>query len=302
MPEEVRARDGRDPMAPDVHQVAPLTEDGRRALGVSLHDLWERLPQTTLRIALAVDGAFLALYLFAIAFGLGTRARNLFFLLSLEGEGNPPSWWYGVQMLLVALVFLLLASRLFANDERIRKLKALFTVSAIGFAFISLDEIGEIHEEGSAFIARMKYVEQAEQWLNNTFFHIAHKLRGGGGVWLVVYTIIGVVLLIWLIPRAIEAYRIWPKQVATVALGFGIFSFSAAVLQVLGYLTKPMTSLHFAYVFVEQALKMGGISIGLYGAMQVLAAGADTLTQQLTGDVTKEADKPGVDPGQSPLA
>jgi hypothetical protein len=96
-----------------------------------------------------------------------------------------------------------------------------------------------------------------------------------------VYAIVGLAVLMWLVPRVIAAYKIWPKEVTTVAIGFGIFAFSAAVLQVLGYFTKSGTPLHVLYVVVEQSLKMSGISIALFGALKVLGASMQKLVQQL---------------------
>jgi hypothetical protein len=262
--------------APGEHRVGSDDE----ALRSTLMDLWDRLPVLTLRFALGVNALFVVLYLIGVAFF--AKAPNAFFLLSLEREGNPPSWWYGSQQLLVALVFLALASRMFEFDERIRPLRALFFASALGFTFISLDEVGELHELGSRMLLGIKGIQALETTFEHSVLHVKHHLHGGG-LWIVVYAIVGVVVLAWLIPRVVEAYKIWPREVITVGVGFGIFAFSAAVLQVLGYFTKSGTSIHVLYVVVEQALKMSGISIALFGALSVLSAGAQRLVQQLGG-------------------
>jgi hypothetical protein len=262
----------------DVGSVAPAPA----SLAESICALWEALPKRTLRVALAFDGALLALYVIGVLFAY--QNPNLFFLLDLEAEGNPPSWWYGSQQLLLALAFLLLASRLFDRIEDIRRFRALFLVSAIGFGFVSLDEVGEVHEIGSRILVDLKFIGHAEQWFEQSVLHIKHRLHGGG-IWIAVYALIGVVLLFWLVPQIIRAYKVWSRQVTTVAVGFGIFAFSAAVLQVVGYFTKRGTAAHFIYVFTEQALKMVGISIALYGVVQVVALGLTAVTRALADEV-----------------
>ena len=252
----------------------------RLALRDSLLDLWRRLPAAVLRTTLAIDGLFLAFYVLVMAFA--AKDHYIVVLLGLEGEGNVPTWWYGSQQLLVAIVFLLLASGLFSADQRLRPLRPLFIVSGLGFGFISLDEVGEVHEIGSRILGRVKEINVLEQQLVSAL-HIKHRVVGGGGLWIPLYTVIGIAMLVWLVPQVVNAFRVWPKQVTTVAIGFGVFAFSAAVLQVVGYFFKPESPAHNMYVFVEQGLKMVGISIALYGAVQVFAAGADLLTRRLAG-------------------
>jgi hypothetical protein len=273
----------RAPEALEGHGLSPGTV-GERLLGI-----WAGFPRAVLRVALTMDVTLLALYVVAVAFLI--KNPNAFFLLDLESEGNPPSWWYGSQQLLVALAFLLLASAVFTSCDRIRPLRPLFLVSGIGFAFVSLDEVGEVHEVGARILINVPAIGHAEQHLEYFLLHSLHQRHRlhGGGLWEIVYTVIGVALLVWLVPRVIEAYRIWPKQVARVAIGFGIFAFSAAVLQVLGWFTKQGTTVHQIYVFVEQGLKMVGITIALFGVVQVLAVGLAEITRQLTHEGVGDA-------------
>lgn len=249
-------------------------------LSDSLVAWWRAMPGVILKWALGIDALVLVLY------GMGAvffqRSPELYFLLNLEREGNPPSWWFGSQQLLVALVFLMLAAHVFASDERIRQFRALFLVSGLGFGFISLDEIGEIHEMISRFLVRYETVGSFLEDFEHNVFHVKHRIHGGGA-WIVIYAVIGIVLLFWLVPQIVKAFKVWPKAVGMVAAGFGTFAFSAAVLQVFGYFTKVGTSAHYIYVVVEQGLKMAGISVALYGALLVLSAGAVRLTQTLAG-------------------
>lgn len=247
---------------------------------------WGRLPAFALRWALAIDGVFLLLYLVGVTWF--SKNPNVAFLLSLEREGNPSTWWYGSQQLLVALAFLMLTVRLFEGDDKIRPFRSLFMVSALGFGFISLDEVGEIHEIGSRILVLNRSVGKFLEDFEHNVFHVKHRIHGGG-VWIVVYGIIGVVLLFWLVPQVIRAFRAWPKEVAIVGAGFLTFAFSAVVLQVYGYFTKVGSFKHTAYVFVSQGLKMGGMSVALYGVLLVLSAGAIGLTRRLASSAGAEA-------------
>jgi hypothetical protein len=238
------------------------------------------LPKRAFQLALVVDGVLLALYVIGLT--IGNHVYSLFFLLDLNAEGNPPSWWFGTQQFLVALTFLLLASWLFANDTRVQPVRKLFFAAGLGFLFISADEIGELHEYGSRILEQSRTVREFEGRIMH-LLHITHTLRGGG-LWIAIYVVIGVGLVIWAIPYVKKAYVLWRKQLLTAVLGFSIFAFSAAVLQVVGYFFHTGSTAHNIYVFIEQALKMFGISIVLYGAMQVLAECAGRLTRTVAGD------------------
>ena len=247
-------------------------------LAGTLEAWWTRLPRLVLTWALAFDALWLFIYVIGVRFF--SKSPDAAFLMSLEREGNPSTWWYGSQQLLVALVFLCLATRLFDSVDRIRRFRALFTMSALGFGFISLDEVGQIHEMGSRLIVLYRPIGKFLEDFEHHVFHVKHRVHGGG-VWIVVYSVIGVLVLIWLIPQLIRAFREWPREVLLVGAGFIVFAISAVVLQVYGYFTKVGTFKHTAYVFVSQGLKMSGISVCLYGALLVLSAGAIALTRSL---------------------
>lgn len=238
------------------------------------------LPKWVFRVALAVDATFLLLYVVGVTFAVSNR--TVFFLLDLNAEGNPPSWWFGTQQFLVALTFLIVASWMFANDTRVQPVRRLFLAAGLGFLFISADEIGELHEIGSRILAGLPAVRTFEGWVMRAL-HVTHNLRGGG-LWIPVYVVLGVALIIWAAPYAVKAYGLWRHQFLIVAMGFGIFAVSAAVLQVVGYFLPTGSTAHNIYVFVEQALKMFGISVVLYGAMQVLADCAGRLIRTLAGE------------------
>lgn len=242
--------------------------------------IWHELPLRALRTALIIDAVVIGLYLLALA--VASHNHNLFFLLDMEAEGNPPSWWYGTQQFLVGAVFLILSSGIFSSVRNIRDFRPLFFVAGLGFTYISLDEVGEVHEIGSRILINVHAIARAQMSLQ-TMLHVHHTPRGGG-IWLGVYFLMGIALLIWVVPRGIEAFKLWRKPATTFLVGFGIFVFSAAILQVVGYFTKEGTGIHDVYVITEQALKIGGISIALYGATQVLAEGLTILTRQLSGE------------------
>ena len=257
-----------------------VSAPSRVALAQTLEAWWATLPRVVLLWTLAIDVAWLTIYAIGVTFF--SKNPNVSFLMSLEREGNPSTWWYGSQQFLVALAFLCLATRLFDSVENIRRFRALFTMSALGFGFISLDEVGQIHEIGSRIIVLYRPIGKFLEDFEHTFFHVKHRIHGGG-VWIVVYLVIGLVVLIWLVPQIIRAFRAWPREVLIVGIGFLVFTISAVVLQVYGYFTKFGTFKHTAYVYISQGLKMGGISVCLYGALLVVSAGAIALTRQLAG-------------------
>lgn len=248
------------------------------ALAGTLEAWWAKLPRLVLTWVLAIDALWLVIYVIGVSFF--SKNPNVSFLMSLEREGNPSTWWYGSQQLMVALAFLCLTMRLFDSEERIRRFRSLFMVSALGFGFISLDEVGQIHEIGSRIIVLYRPIGKFLENFEHTVFHVKHRVHGGG-IWIAVYAVIGIIVLIWLVPQVVRAFKEWPREVMIVAAGFIVFAISAVVLQVYGYFTKVGTFKHFAYVFVSQGLKMTGISICLYGALLVLSAGAISLTHRL---------------------
>jgi len=262
------------------HSPAGPTDSDRGRTVSDLLATWRRLPTFVLRAALTIDG--IALLLYALAVGFMLKAPLLFFLFDLDAEGNPPSWWFGVQQLLVALVFLLLASRIFASDERLRPLRPLFVTAGIGFGIISLDEIGELHETISKLIEKSVKIRGFERRLTKSL-HVTHHLRGGG-LWIPLYAIIGIVALALLAPYFVKAYKLWRREVLTVVIGFAVFVASAALLQVVGYFFPIRSLAHRVYVFVEQGLKMGGVTIVLWGVAQVLSSGLERVTTLVAGD------------------
>lgn len=255
-------------------------DSGSTTVVASLSTLWSELPLRTLKTVLIIDAIVIGLYLAALAFA--TQNHNLFFLLDLESEGNPPSWWYGTQQLLVGIVFLLLATRIFDSVRDIKAFRSLFFAGGLGFTYISLDEVGEVHEIGSRILVNNHAVGVLVLQMQG-LLNIHHRIRGAG-VWIPVYAIIGTILLIWLVPRAIKAFRVWRGPATTFLIGFGIFAFTAAILQVAGYFTPEGTAIHDIYLITEQALKMAGISIALYGTTQVLASGLESVTQQVAAE------------------
>ena len=149
------------------------------------------IPRRILTFVLAVDVAWLLLYLLALA--TATHTPNLFFMMNLKAEGNPPTWWFGTQDMLVAITFLLLGSRLFASDSRVQPVRRLFLALGIGFACISADEVGQIHEKFAPMLEQNTAIKGGEEALMRAL-HVSHALHGGG-LWMVVYLIIGIALM-----------------------------------------------------------------------------------------------------------
>ena len=186
-----------------------------------------------------------------------------------------------MQMFLVGLVLLTLASRLFAAEARVWPLRRLFFVAGLGFVFFSADEIGEIHEFLSSWIVRHVPL------LMNTELRIARSLgfhhlttRGGGGAWIAIYAVIGVVTLYLLAPQIRLARRIWLRQSRAFVVGFGTLFFGGAVIGVFGFFFRQGSTGKYLETAVKQGVDFVGTSIALFAATWTLCLAAERLTRR----------------------
>ena len=87
------------------------------------------LPKRVLTIALSAD---IVLVVSLRAYGASAdrtpAAKPLIFLFDLNGEGNVPAWFSGMQLLLIGLAFFALALWFFQSDERVAPLRDSFLV------------------------------------------------------------------------------------------------------------------------------------------------------------------------------
>jgi hypothetical protein len=243
---------------------------------------WRRIPGNVLLGFLVADLVFVLVYLAGIVMGFaGHGTSTLFYLVDIDGEGNITAWYSGMQMLLVGLVLLALATRLFAADPRVWPLRRLFFVAGLGYVFFSADEIGEIHEFLSSWIARHVPV------LMNTELRVARSMgfhhltiRGGGGAWIAIYAVVGVVTLYLLAPEIRSARQIWPRQSRAFVVGFGTLFFGGAVIEVFGFFFRQGSTGKYLETAVKQGVDFVGTSIALFAVTWTLCSAAERLTRR----------------------
>jgi hypothetical protein len=252
---------------------------------------WRRIPGNVLLGFLVADLVFVLIYLAGIVMGFaGHGTSTIFYLVDIDGEGNITAWYSGMQMLLVGLVLLALATRLFAADARVWPLRRLFLVAGLGFVFFSADEIGEIHEFLSSWIARHVPL------LMNTELRVARSLgfhhltiRGGGGAWIAIYAVIGAVTLYLLAPQIRSAWQIWPRQSRAFVVGFGTLFVGGAVVEVFGFFFRQDTTGKYLETAIKQGVDFVGTSIALFAATWTLCVAAERLSRRSRESLSPDA-------------
>lgn len=232
------------------------------------------LARRLLAITLAMDLFWVVSYL--ALFAMGPTGARLLKVFDLDAEANPPAWWSGSQLLVIGLVALVLALRPFSDDERITPLRPALWAFGLGFVFLSADEIGGIHEDLAGLLRGQSIVRGI----------------GGEGVWMLVYTVIGVALIVLFARYAIRAWKLWPRESAIAAGGFALLIFGGALVETIGYVIGLKSAGIQYEIVVEEACEMIGASVLLYACMRMLTTvGAALLAKpgDVATDVVDEA-------------
>jgi hypothetical protein len=241
-------------------------------------DNWGLLPRRVLTAVLLVDAFFMVAYVVTQHLRVTPTTKPLIFLFDMNAEGNFSTWWQGIQLLLVGLVFLALTLWFFQGDERVAPLRRLFFVCGLAFAYFSADEIGQIHENASQMLQSWHWLNQVETKLFAAFGRRVHRFHGGS-LWIPLFAIIGICLIVWLWPQFKLAWKSWRREILLLAVGFGVLVFGAVVIESLGDLIpKNATTLRVIEVAIEETFESVGCSVVLYSVMRVVArAGAGVL-------------------------
>lgn len=168
--------------------------------------------------------------------------------LSLDAEASLPAWWAAVQLLLLASL-LGIASVRESRADRSEASRAL-AVAAFGAAYLSLDESVAIHEGITTALAGRSWIP--------TF-------NGDHGVWIFVYSIIGVLLVAILWRGIASLLRTNPTDTSLVALGAALFVLGGVVIEAIGY-TFPSR----AQVVVEEMLEFVGVAVMVWATYRML--------------------------------
>jgi hypothetical protein len=254
-------------------------------------DNWKTLARRALIGALALDLFFGIGFVITQHLPITPPTKPLIFLFNLNLEGNPPTWWQGTQLLLTGLCFLLLSAWFFQSQERVAPLRRLFMVCGLGFVYLSADEIGQIHEYLSRLLQSWHALNLLETYTLAALGKKVHRFHGGG-LWILVFGVIGLVLLWKLWPQLKLAWKLWRREILLFASGFAVLVLAATVIETLGcFIPKEMVSFKIFEVGVEETLEAIGSSIVFFSAVSVLAKAASGI---LPGSVERPAEQTNV--------
>jgi hypothetical protein len=219
-------------------------------------EAWRRLPRQLFATLLALDAVFVLLYLGAVAVHLAHS--RYFILFNLDAEANPPSWYSGTQLFLVAIGFFVLASRLIPERHKVAILRPLWLVLGIGFTLLSMDEIGSIHERIGSLL-----------WKLQIFNRI-----GFGDQWMWLYAIFGVVLVLIYRKQIVLVWREWRFEVLLFVVGFAVLVLGAFVIEAihLRFASHFHGIWNYLEVAVEEGFEMLGATILILPAFRILSS------------------------------
>lgn len=160
--------------------------------------------------------------------------------------------WFAASQLLVTGI--LLGSLGAFRRDRGRPSPAFFVLAGLLFAFLSLDEAVAIHERITEFTVRHAWVP---------------SFRGGHGVWIFVYAVLGAVILA-LGRRQLAAFWHRYRQPAQIMLAGAVLTVAGAVgLEILYYYLEDgaVTLIDEIQAAAEELLEMIGVSVVLMGVL-----------------------------------
>lgn len=216
---------------------------------------------------LAADALVVGLYVL-VAATVPVR-EVLFFMFDLNQEANFPSWYSSVQLLLVAIAMLALASPLFRDVPEVSALRRLWLVLGCGFVYLSADEGAVVHERASQILVQ----RQAAFASVLRALGMTAKLRGGG-VWIAVYAVVGLALVALLAPTIRPTLRTWPRQSLLFFAGFGLLFAGGIVVEGVSGVLHLAGAAHLAEVALEEGLEFVGQTVLLVATTSVIAAAA----------------------------
>jgi hypothetical protein len=205
----------------------------------------------------AVAADLLLVSINALDLLLGFPLPRLTRFITLDGEGNLPTWYSSVQWFAVAIVFWMFVVSAWRVGSR--RALALFVLPAAFLAF-SLDEVAQLHEGLGGILDRVVVAApRVDTPLPET------------GVW---FVLIGVpfaiafgVLLIVLKPVLLGSRGAFAK----LAVGMAMFLVGAVGAEALSNLVDPASTLGRIEVLIEEGLEMFGSTIVLWSGFELLS-------------------------------
>lgn len=197
-----------------------------------------------LPILVAVDGVLLLAH--SIVSLTGTFPGSA--LLDLDREQTVGAWWSGSQLLLAG-VAVGLAARSFA--DRSPPSRFFLWLLALGFVFLSLDEVASIHERLTVLSHRYP------GWIP--------LFNASNGAWISIYAALAVGLFAITRKDIVWFWSEYRRPSKYVLAGAGILVLGAVVVEIAGYyqLIRPPA----LQVGLEEILEMVGGSVILFGTV-----------------------------------
>ncbi len=226
-----------------------------------LEDATTSRPRLALRFLaglLATDVLLTVAYAVALIARLPHLDPKVFALFDLNAEANPAAFYSAAQLLLIGVMFFVLGSRLFENNDHVRRFRRLFMTFGVVFTYFAIDEGGEVHERLSRLLARLGFTVN---------FH-------GGGTVLFFYALAGAVMLILISRSLVRAWRTWPRQSLVFVAGFAVAVAGGVVLEILSYAYFQGHLQHLIEVGLEEFMEMIGFSVVFFSVAWILERAA----------------------------
>jgi hypothetical protein len=220
------------------------------------HPTFDKIAPEILTGSIVCELILVAIYWFDILNGSQSQLHSLF---DLDGEGNIPSWFSSVQLMIVALAFWTHALR---QPRGLRPSKAFFGFAGCAALYASMDEAGQVHEAITAWLGR-RYID----WLPN--FTVTH-------FWMVMVVVALIMMVIQIFARDLSTlWRGHRRLVFMALLGVGIGLGGAMGVEAIGYklLHGIKTTIWYkAEVSVEEFMEMLGGSLILFATLKLNGA------------------------------
>jgi hypothetical protein len=214
---------------------------------------WQAVPKRLFNLLLAIDFYILAVFAFFII--IGKADRKWFALFNPGVEPNPPTWYSAVQLFLLALGFLMLASGLLPQRRRVWDLRRMWLVLGLGFTYMSMDEGGQFHERLRPMLLRLHF---------NVNYHNEKR-------WVFFYLLIAVVLVFTLRRQILQAWRTMRTESLLFVAGFLTWILGGVGVELLQRTFYWKGHSKLLAMGVEEGLEMIGVTIMVLAVYRLVA-------------------------------
>ena len=214
---------------------------------------WRAMPMRLFNILISIDFYILAVY--ALFLLMGKSDRPWFALVNPGVEPNPPTWYSSMQLFLLSLGLLMLASGLLPMRRRVWDLRRLWLVLGFAFAYMSMDEGGQVHERLRTILQRLHF---------NVSFRNEKR-------WAFFYLLVAVVLVFVLRRQLLQAWRTVRTESLLFVAGFVTWVTGGVAVELLmrKYFMKGMAKM--LTKGISEGLEMLGVTIMVLAVYQVVA-------------------------------